>query len=155
MENERKPAKLLLDNSFILEAKRQVAGAKKRVWITCYDWRWYRDSPEEYIQVFNSTVFLAVRRGIDVRVLCDKKSVAESLRGYGIPANYLQTNKTLHTKAILVDTEALILGSHNLTKRGAGENLECSIVVHDLEPLLQFENYFARMWLHLSTNMKG
>lgn len=141
---------LLLDGDFIKKAIAIVKDAKRNIWICAYDWRWYADSPEEQIQTFNKYVLLASRRGVDVRVICDKRTGAQVLAAFGIPARYLPTTKTLHTKAIMVDDRCLILGSHNLTIRGSSDNLECSVAVSDLEPILLFNEYFDRMWLHLT-----
>lgn len=149
-EINNKQAELLLDDKFIETALRAVKDAKRRVWVTCYDWRWYENEPESTIQQFNSAVYIAKRRGVDVRAICDKRAITSNLQMQGIDARFLRTNKTLHTKAILIDDTALILGSHNLTKRGADQNFECSVLIKELEPILQFERYFQAMWQHLA-----
>ena len=52
----------------------------------------------------------------------------------------------MHTKALLIDDDTLIIGSHNLTERGTAENYEISVVVRDLEACMLFSEYFDKMW---------
>lgn len=141
---------LLLDQQFIGRVAGAIKGAQKRIWICAYTWRWYANAPEKDIQQFNYQVIKAVKRGVQVRVIMHNRAQADILNRLGIESHRLRTKKTMHTKAILVDDRILIMGSHNLTEKGTAENFESSLLTFELEPILQFENYFLRMWENFS-----
>jgi phosphatidylserine/phosphatidylglycerophosphate/cardiolipin synthase-like enzyme len=138
--------KLILDQDYIKRLTELVKNAKSEINICAYAWRWYENQPETGIQQFNSAIVHAKARGVNVRVICDGYKVCQLLRKQGIKSSYLQTNKTLHTKAISIDNTALLVGSHNLTKSATQDNFEMSVQLRDLESILQFKNYFNKMW---------
>lgn len=140
---------ILVDTQFIDKIIELTKKAERSIWVCAYDWRWYEHQPEEKIQQFNSAVFLAKSRGVDVRVLCDKPSTKRNLQFYGIKAKCVDTTRTLHAKAIMIDTKALIIGSHNLTIRGSVTNLELSLLSTNLETILQFQRFFDTLYTNI------
>lgn len=148
----REEAQLLLDGEFIGKATEMVRNARKSVWICAYTWRWYENAPEKDIQRFNYEVARKAKARRDVRGLMHMRSEAMRLRDYGLQTKVLPTDRTMHTKAILVDGERLILGSHNLTERGTAENYEASLLITECQAVTLFENYFERMWNNYAEN---
>lgn len=140
-----KPA-MLYDDDFIGSAIEAVRTAKARIDICAYAWKWYQNSPEMPMQVFNYEIARAVQRGIEVRAILDQTGQADYLKQYGIRAKTFPTHRVMHTKALLVDEKLLILGSHNLTNRANSSNFEISIAIQDTEIALQFSEYFTKMW---------
>lgn len=137
---------LLLDGTFISAAADLVSKARKSVDICAYTWRWYENTPEKNIQQFNYNVARLIKKGVRVRALMHKKTEALYLRSYGINTKILPTERVMHTKAILIDDEVLILGSHNLTERGTSENYEASVLVRECQAVTLFQEYYDRMW---------
>lgn len=137
---------LLQQDAFITKALECVKFARKSVLICAYDWRWYAEAPTLHIQKFNYELARRIKGGLDVRAILDKDTQADYLKSYGIKAKTYPTEKSMHTKAILVDEKNLILGSHNLTRRGTQTNYEISVIVNDEVTTLAFLEYFNKMW---------
>ena len=140
------PIQLLQQEAFITKALECLKYAKKSVLICAYDWRWYAEAPTLDIQKFNYELARRIKGGLDCRAILDKDTQAEYLRGYGIKAKTYPTEKSMHTKAILIDEKYLILGSHNLTQRGTRTNYEISVLIDKPDIALEFLDYFNQMW---------
>lgn len=140
------PPMLLLDDSYIHEVITRVRKAKRSIWIAAYTWQWFANSPEKDLQQFNTAVVQAARTGLDVRALLHRADEAKKISALGIKAKTLPTQRTMHTKAILIDGELLIIGSHNLTSRGTRANYECSLLIQHCTAVTGFSDYFERMW---------
>lgn len=143
-----KAVELLHDDAFIKKAAECVRQAKKRIYICAYAWRWYENNPEKNIQKFNYEIARRAALGLDIRVILNQRTQASLLQGYGISTKIFPTERQLHTKAILCDDDALIIGSHNLTERGTAENYEISVLVRESEACFLFAEYFEKMWLN-------
>lgn len=137
---------LILDNDYTKKAIEFIQDAHREIRICAYAWRWYDNAPDDKIQKFNIAIVQAIQRGVTVRALVERVNEGSVLKRYGISVQALNTNRTLHTKAILIDDTTLIVGSHNYTMRAQHDNFEASIATQDTECCLQFENYFDRLW---------
>ena len=137
---------LLHDDAFISKAIECVKKAKKRVYICAYAWRWYENNPEKQIQKFNYEIARKSALGIDIRAIVNQRTQATALQGYGISTKIFPTERQMHTKALLIDDDRLIIGSHNLTERGTAENYEISVLVRDRETCMLFAEYFEKMY---------
>lgn len=140
------PVTLLQDGAFITKALEGVKTAKKSVYICAYDWRWYGNAPTLDIQQFNHELVKKIKSGLDCRAILDKETQADYIKQYGIKCKTYPTDRSMHTKAVLIDEKYLIIGSHNLTKRGTGTNYEVSLLVDDPSVCLAFLDYFNQMW---------
>jgi phosphatidylserine/phosphatidylglycerophosphate/cardiolipin synthase-like enzyme len=58
----------------------------------------------------------------------------------------VRTQKNCHTKAILVDSERVLLGSHNWTNRGTLVNRDASLIIDDAEVTRYYEEIFLFDW---------
>jgi phosphatidylserine/phosphatidylglycerophosphate/cardiolipin synthase-like enzyme len=54
-----------------------------------------------------------------------------------------------HTKGIIVDREAVLLGRHNLTNAGSLYNRDASLIVRDAEVAQYFTQIYEYDWTHL------
>lgn len=141
-----RPTELILDRRFCEKAIEFVKDAKSEIRLCAYAWRWYPSEPGTGIQKFNIELKRAVFRGIKVRCLLNNYSMWKQFSDLGFDCRYVDRNRFLHTKAIVVDRKTLVLGSHNLTKRATGANFEASIAIQEFEPIEQFVEYFDKMW---------
>lgn len=140
------PTELILDHGYCKKAIEFINDAEREIRVCAYAWRWYEESPEDPIQQFNVSLIRAIQRGVTVRVLCERIQEGVILKRYGINVRALNTKRTLHTKAILIDGSTLVIGSHNFTRRAHQDNFEASLATQALEPCLQFETYFDALW---------
>lgn len=140
------PVEYLIDEEYAKSVVESVKNAKSEILVCAYAWRWYENQPEIDIQKLNIAVMQASFRGIRVRCIVDNFTIYNMLKKNGIPARYTPQNKMLHTKAICIDSEVVIVGSHNLTKRATTTNYEISVKLTDFEAVAQFKVYFEKIW---------
>lgn len=142
-----RPIELILDNSYTGKAAEFVRDAQTEIRLCAYAWRWYDTEPELGIQKLNIELLRAQLRGVQVRCLVDTEHMTKTFATLGFNVRSVVNTRMLHTKAIVVDQKTLIVGSHNLTKRANTDNYECSVAVQEPEAVLQFIDYFDRMWI--------
>lgn len=143
---------LIIDRAYIERAIELINRAERDILICAYAWRIYENEPERGIQRVLTAIIKARKRGVVVRCIIDKYTSVRPLTEYGIETRFIGQRNTMHTKAICVDKYALLLGSHNLTARATELNRECSIVSYELEPILQFREYFDTIWGHIDAS---
>lgn len=59
---------------------------------------------------------------------------------------YLHSGSTQHAKLIILDRNAAIFGSHNLTTKSVISSYDISLLLDDPDLLSYFTNYFDRLW---------
>lgn len=142
-----RPVEVILDATYTGKAIAFIESARSDIRLCAYAWRWYDASPEIGIQKLNIALLRAQLRGVQVRCLLDTEYQAAHFATLGFNTRSVVNTRMLHTKAIAVDNKTLVIGSHNLTKRANTDNYECSLAVQDSEAVLQFNEYFDRMWV--------
>ena len=144
--------KIILDKEYWQEAVRLIDACERELRITAYSWRWYPNEPECEVQQINVAIMRAIVRGVSVRAMCSSLPMALTLQKYGIQAKYCDEARTVHSKVLCTDSKAIILGSHNITKRALHENYEISMLSCDYEPVAQFITYFDKIWEYARAN---
>lgn len=138
---------IIIDSSYCEKVIYLLDHAKRDVRVCAYAWRWYTHEPEIPIQQLNIAIVRARNRGVGVRCLVDTLPTLNMLRSLNLDARCVDSARMMHTKAISIDDETLVLGSHNLTKRANTDNYEMSIVTQEAQCVLLYNDYFDRMWL--------
>ena len=123
-----------------------IENAKKSIDVIVFDWRWYPQNPGSTVQLFNQAMVRAARRGVDIRVIANNDQIISTLKSQGISAKRALTAKLVHCKMMVVDSEIVVLGSHNYTQNGFEQNLEVSVIIEDDECVLRFQNYFNNLF---------
>lgn len=141
-----RPVELILDRAFTAKAQSFIDDAEREVRLCAYAWRWYANEPQIDIQKFNVSLLRAVQRGVRIKCLVNNFSMYSYFTSLGFTCRFVDRTRMLHTKAIVIDTKTLILGSHNLTKRANTDNFEASVAIQDYEVVQQFSTYFDKMW---------
>lgn len=141
-----RPTELIIDNRYTAAAIRLIDSARSEIRLCAYAWRWYANEPEIGIQKLNMALIRAQKRGVIVRCLVDTEAIKDTLKNHGFNVRAVDSRRMLHTKAIGIDYDALLIGSHNLTKRANTDNYEASILSYEYEVVAQFVDYFDRMW---------
>jgi len=140
------PNELVLDSAYTDVAIKVIKAARSEIRLCAYAWRWYEMEPEIGIQKLNVELLRACKRGVSVRCLVDTEAMKRIFLQLGFTARAVHPTRMLHTKAICADTNALLIGSHNLTKRANTDNYEASILSREFELNAQFITYFDKMW---------
>lgn len=94
----------------------------------------------------------AESRGLDVRVLLEGSDgvVDSSAVGYlvagGVPVRLDPQGITTHAKLIVLDGEAVVLGSTNWTNSALNSNNETNVEIKDPSIAALYEDYFEALW---------
>jgi phosphatidylserine/phosphatidylglycerophosphate/cardiolipin synthase-like enzyme len=137
---------LVLNEEYIDKILPLVRQSKREIYLCAYAWRQYKHEPDNPVQQFLTELILARARGVTVKAILDNAGMALTLQKLGLEVKVTPPSRVQHSKVICIDDYALAVGSHNLTKKGCLDNLECSVVLYDFEPIEQFRTYFNRMW---------
>jgi len=124
-----------------------IKQAKKSIDIIVFDWGWYPDEIGEQIQIFNNAIYNANRNGVKVRAVVQKRLIKSILFQLGIDVRIMLSNKLLHIKLMIIDSETAILGSHNYTKNAFNINYEVSIIIKDKDNIARLQTYFNNIFL--------
>jgi phosphatidylserine/phosphatidylglycerophosphate/cardiolipin synthase-like enzyme len=88
--------------------------------------------------------------GLDVRIIFrpfqDIRNDLEALQEYGFDMSKVKLDPKCHTKGIIVDSRAALLGSHNWTNAGTSYNRDASLIFRDREIAEFFEEIFLYDW---------
>lgn len=145
------PDELIVDQKYCRQVIQAIKSAKYQILICSYSWKTYPNEPEREIQKVYTEIARAVARGVSVRVLADKYTQIRPLLDANAECRYIGKYLTMHTKAVCIDKETLLLGSHNLTARANEHNHELSIKTSEPEVLYQFAEYFNAIWNSLDS----
>ena len=89
--------------------------------------------------------------GLDVRIIfrsfgSEDRDVISNAKDYGFDTNKIRKQKNCHTKGIIIDSEAVLMGSHNWTTAGTGFNRDASLIFYDVEIAKFYEEIFLYDW---------
>lgn len=94
----------------------------------------------------------ARRRGVDVKIILDALNASsrhtkhKELRQGGIPVKTENYAGKMHSKAMIIDDEYLILGSMNFSYSGESRNDENMIVLKNRETAEFYRDFFLYQW---------
>jgi len=123
-----------------------INSADSTIDIVVFDWRVYMGDSAGAIQDFNNAIFSAIERGVVVRALVNNDSVRAYLQQRGVVVKNYVSFKLLHTKMMIVDSNKIILGSHNYTQNAFTMNEEVSVYFKLSSKKNDFLDYFNRLW---------
>ena len=135
----------LIGKEYADEVLRVINSAMRTIDIMMYEWRWYENDPAHPIQLINQALVRAVRRGVRVRALTYRGTITSKLREVGIDAKAWNIQKLMHSKMIIVDSSAIIMGSHNFTGSAINSNIETSVLLYDAEIAQTKIKYFENL----------
>ena len=144
---------LLKDNEFLPQAKALVETAVRTIDISTFKAEITTKPRGLALSNFFKTLLLKAKEGVRIRFLinwnndrrsCPKTNlyVITELKKANIKIRHLKNNRCCHAKAIIVDKEKAIIGSHNLSVRSCHNNFELSYVVPDPEVINQLAAVF-------------
>lgn len=121
--------------------------AKISIDIVVFDWRWYPNNPGASCQLFNQAILRAVRRGVKIRVITNNDGTINILKKEGVEAKKVLTTRLVHAKALIVDSEIVVTGSHNFTQSAFQMNFELSVIIGPEIPKQAFVSFFENLLL--------
>lgn len=74
----------------------------------------------------------------------------ESLQAAGFNMKRVKVQAGCHTKGIIIDTERILLGSHNFTNQGVQFNRDASLLIKDKRIAAYYEEVFLHDWDQLA-----
>jgi hypothetical protein len=130
-----------------------VNEATTRLWICNQSfnlWKNPDDTPEHFLAIARA-VRERQRAGVDVRILFrnifgSERKTMRRLKAFGLRTDegHMRFFPKNHTKGMVVDDHAVMLGSHNLTGGGTGPNRDASLIIRNARA----NAYFAEIFLH-------
>lgn len=145
IKNAFEPAPIF-GNEYVDKVVPFINSTLEEIRIIIFDWRIPRDDEMSRVSLFNDAIFKAVARGVKVRAIVSSEKVKAILDKMGVESKVWPTERTLHTKLLILDRYHVVLGSHNFTERAFSTNHELSVffVVSGYENM--FVRYFDNMW---------
>jgi len=120
--------------------------AKTSIDIVVFDWRWYPQDPGAQVQLFNQSIVRAVRRGVKVRAIVNNNEILSVLKSVGCQAKKLLTQRLVHCKIMIIDSEIAVTGSHNYTQSAFQMNLELSTILRGREGIKRIIEFFNNLY---------
>ena len=89
--------------------------------------------------------------GLDVRIIfrsfgSEARDTISNAKDFGFDASKIRKQKNCHTKGIVIDSEAVLVGSHNWTTAGTGFNRDASLIFFDRDIAKFYEDLFLFDW---------
>lgn len=120
---------------------------ERTIEIVMFDWRWYELDPANPMQLINNALVQAARRGVNVRCVTSSPDVILTLNGCGLKAKKVQRRGLLHSKMVILDSEVVLIGSHNFTHNALAKNYETTMLIADAESAEAWRAIFEKLWL--------
>lgn len=102
-----------------------------------------------YEAIFNA-LLAKQKSGVDVRIIIrgdfGPEQIVERLKTRGFDTDRIRLQNRCHTKGIIVDRRAILLGSHNWTNQGTLVNRDASLIFYDEEIAAYFSKAFWFDW---------
>ena len=148
---------LLIEEEFLPAAKSLIMNAKCSVYISTFKAEITSKPRGRKLSRFFDEICHAKFRGVDVRVLINTATPRGSipmsnayavmfLKKNGVELRKLPHERCCHAKLIIVDGEAVILGSHNLSIKSCHNNFEISFFTHDREAAKTLTEKYIQIW---------
>ena len=138
--------KILFNSDYRSAVVPLIQKARQSIRIFMYDWRWYVDGFSNDVSLINSALISASRRGVKVQVIANSNDVPKDVLTLNFAVKSWTKTKSMHAKCIVIDSDTIILGSHNLTQNAMGLNLEISCVVLSEPSAGLLIKYFDSIW---------
>lgn len=142
---------LLTPDNYQENVLKLIESAEKRLYIQNQYIKPRTDSPEAFRRLYEA-VAKKMADGLDVKIILrregDVRAMIESLETVGIltDGEHLRLLTGCHNKGIIVDSETVMVGSHNWSGDGAVFNRDASLIVYDARPAAYYEKIFLHDW---------
>jgi len=149
---------ILTDHEFLPQARALVESAEKSIDISTFKAEITTKPRGLALLHFFKALLLKAKAGVKVRFLinwnnerrsCPKTNlyVITELKKANIPIRHLKNNRCCHAKAIIVDKQKMIIGSHNLSVKSCHNNFEISYIVSSQDEVANLSNIFDHSFM--------
>jgi len=141
----------VLDQEYLPTLLGLVEGARHRVGVMHFLLFVERGRTKSLVDALRE----ARQRGVEVRILLEghKSGVSERnrrtaalLEAEGMAVGYSGANRMLHSKLVIVDDDAVLVGSSNLTPTSLQENHEANVLVRSSAAAAALWRHFDAVW---------
>jgi phosphatidylserine/phosphatidylglycerophosphate/cardiolipin synthase-like enzyme len=137
---------VIVGSEFPIKVIPLIDGAKHKIDVVVFDWRWYPNDMASSVQLFNQAFVRAVRRGVAIRAISNSQEIVDILNGVGISARKLRTPDLVHCKLINIDDSFSVMGSHNYSNSAFTKNFELSMICDNPDDISRFLSFFDSIW---------
>jgi len=151
------PIKILKNEEFLAGAQAILGLARQRVDICTYKFDLSERADARDLNSLVKILFTLASNKILVRVLLNttgrhsgltkiNENAAKILKKNGLQVRCLPDGRCQHAKAIIVDDEFAMIGSHNWSPRSMTDNMEMSVLIKGAEYLQNVKATFNKVW---------
>jgi hypothetical protein len=140
---------ILTPDNYAPQVLELVRGAKKKLYLQNQYINLNPDGDLPGFQKLVKALLAKLEKGVDVRVICRnlmKPEKVDMLVALGFDIDRLKLMPACHTKTIIVDSERVLLGSHNWSNEGTVSNRDASLIFDDAEIAQYYEEIFLYDW---------
>ena len=130
--------------------------AQKTIHILLLEGGYYPERPEGINLKIYQSLFRAVERGVDVRIILDNsgfnpsqternKKLGDFLFENKVKVYYDDPEVTTHSKTLIIDSIYSVVGSTNWSYHALEKNNESSILIKSVEVGKSYEKYFSEI----------
>lgn len=142
---------------FMDHATKMIKKGTRTIFVENQSFNLLDDNNDEF-QSFFGVLRDKQQAGVDVRIIFrdgrefgassaqSQQRLLERLKDFGFDTDFIRLQLHCHTKGIIVDSNEVMLGSHNLTNEGGLFNRDASLLVRDPEVAKYFEQIFLFDW---------
>lgn len=126
-----------------------LAGAERSIFFQNQSLKIRKSRPEGYDRLLR-TLRDKQQAGLDVRIIFrpfqDIRTDLEAIQEFGFDVGRVKLDNKCHTKGIVVDSRAVLLGSQNWTNGGTSYNRDASLIFSDRQIAEFYEQIFLYDW---------
>lgn len=130
--------------------------AQKTIHILMLEGGYYPERPEGINLKLYQSLFRAIDRGVDVKVILDRsgfnpsqternEKLGDFLALNKVQVYYDDPEVTTHSKTLIVDTLYTVVGSTNWSYHALEKNNECSVLIKSVPVANEYEKYFSKV----------
>jgi hypothetical protein len=141
---------LLTPDNYAEHVLRLLKTAREKVYFQNQTLKPNANASPEFAEMMDVLARFSRRDDMDVRIIFrdigDTRKVKESLKAAGFNMKRVRTQRTCHTKGIIIDGATVVIGSHNWSDEGVMQNRDASLIIHNRQIASYFEDVFLHDW---------
>ena len=140
----------VVDRDYFPTAKKLIQEAEESIYISMFVMKRGK-KPNSFVNLLTEELKNAAKRDIKIRILLESKKANQPTVDFlrdtrNIEIKFDSLQKTTHNKIIIIDQNAILIGSTNWTEKSIGHANEANVVIKDKEVTEYFQEYFDRLW---------
>lgn len=159
VEKETITMEAVVDREYYPVVHSLIKEARKSIHIVMFEFFYYPEYPESYINILSDDIVTAKRGGVDVKIIVEggedflgdnfRKKVMKVIPYFKeneVSIRFDPVGVTTHSKLIIVDGETVVVGSTNWTYYAFDKNYETNVLIKSKVVASDFEKYFNKLW---------